>query len=61
MTAHEKRKEQEWQAIRGWEKNDHEVIVANLKLREKRTRISAAPSIGTSEILWKKESSQQSK
>ena len=61
MTAHERRKEQEWQAIPGWKKNDQEIIVAKLKLREKRTRISSAPSIGTSKILWQKESSQQSK
>ena len=54
MTAHEKRKEQEWQAIPGWKKNNQEIIVANLKLREKRIRISSAPSIGTSKILCQK-------
>ena len=35
MAAHAKRKEQEWQAIPGWKKNDQEKIVANLNLCEK--------------------------
>ena len=36
--AHEKKKENEWQAILGWKKNDQEIIVAKLKLREKKDK-----------------------
>ena len=35
ITAHEKRKEQEWQAIPGWKKNDQEIIVKNLNYTKK--------------------------